>query len=50
MKSFLAHYPETLGAVVFSENMAGEEVFMGKMVRFELLSSASKSIQTHIAA
>lgn len=50
MKTFLAHYPETLGAIVFSENMTGEEKFMGKTVRFETLASASKSIQTLMAA
>lgn len=49
MKTFLSHYPETLGAVVFSENMVGEEQFMGKTVRFEPISSASKSIQTFMA-
>ncbi len=50
MKTFLSHYPETLGAIVFSENMAGEEKFMGKIVRFEPLTSASKNIQTLMAA
>ena len=50
MKTFLAHYPETLGAIVFSENMLGEERFMGKIVRFEPLTAASKSIQTLMAA
>jgi predicted AAA+ superfamily ATPase len=50
MKTFFAHYPETLGAVVFSENMVGEEEFMGKTVRFESISSASMSIQTLMAA
>lgn len=50
MKTFLSHYPETLGATVFSENMAGEEMFLGKIVRFELLTSTSKSIQTLMAS
>lgn len=46
IRTFLSHYPETLGAIVFSENMVGEEKFMGKTVRFELLTSASKTLQT----
>ena len=50
MKTFLSHYPETLGAIVFSENMIGEEKFMGKIVRFETLASASKIIQTLMEA
>lgn len=50
MKTFLSHYPETLGAIVFSENMAGEEACMGKSVRFETLASAAKSIQALMAS
>lgn len=50
IKTFLAHYPETLGAVVFSENMVGVEEFMGITVRFEPLLSASRSIQTLMAS
>ncbi len=50
MKTFIEHYPETLGAIVFSENMTGERKFMGRIVRFERLESASKSVQTLMAA
>ncbi|MBI4669053.1 MAG: ATP-binding protein [Elusimicrobia bacterium] len=46
MKIFLANYPETAGAIVFSENQAGTEEFLGKTVRFEPLSSAYNAIQT----
>lgn len=46
MKTFLTHYPETIGGIVFSENMTGEETFLGKTIRFERLSSAAKSLQS----
>ena len=44
MKTFMTHYPETIGGIVFSENMVGEETFLGKTIRFELLSGAARSI------
>ena len=50
MKIFLANYPETTGAVVFSENQAGAERFLGKTIRFELLSAASKVIGAIMSA
>ncbi|OGR96649.1 MAG: hypothetical protein A2V88_02020 [Elusimicrobia bacterium RBG_16_66_12] len=50
MKTFISHYPETLGAIVFSENMVGEETFMGKTIRFKPLAEASKIIRTLMAA
>ena len=50
MKIFLSHYPETRGAVVFSENMTGEEKFMGKTVRFEPFTSAPEIVRTLTAA
>ncbi|MBI3298705.1 MAG: ATP-binding protein [Elusimicrobia bacterium] len=50
MKTFISHYPETLGAVVFSENTVGTETFMGKTVRFEPLTSAPGVIQALMAA
>lgn len=44
METFLAHYPETIGGAIFSENMVGEEKFMGKTIRFETLSAAPEVI------
>lgn len=49
MKTFLTHYPETIGGIVFSENMVGEEKFMGKTIRFETLSAAPKAVGALLA-
>jgi len=46
MKIFLTNYPETTGAVIFSENQTGTEKFLGKTIRFEPLRSASDVIRT----
>jgi len=34
MRIFLKHYPETLGGVVFNENLKGEVEYSGKKIRF----------------
>lgn len=49
MKTFLSHYPETVGGIVFSENMVGEERFLGKRIRFETLSTAPKALEALLA-
>ena len=49
MKTFLSHYPETAGGIVFSENMIGEEKFMGKTIRFETLSAAPEAVGAILA-
>lgn len=40
MRTFLTHYPETAGAVVFRENPSARARFNGRAVRFEPISSA----------
>lgn len=39
MRTFMAHYPETAGAVVFCENLSARAECNGRAVRFEPLSS-----------
>jgi hypothetical protein len=45
MKIFLTNYPETRGAVIFSENQTGEADYLGKPIRFVLLDRASDEIK-----
>ena len=46
MKIFLANYPETSGAVIFSEDQEGETEHLGKPIRFVPLTKATDEIRT----
>ena len=50
MKIFLTNYPETTGALIFSENQDGETKSLGKTVGFAPLTKASEAIRTLLSA
>jgi hypothetical protein len=42
MITFIKNYPETLGGIIFSNNIEGEREFLGKKIYFKKLESITE--------